>query len=160
MTSQQKEKKFSPAETIAVKNFINKAITAFNQQKPFPPATKAADSVIEWRLFLNHFFFIERGRETKAGASAGYIAVLQRTKDADTELWRAEALGDGRWSFLSAPDEIRGQKVLSSIEGTDEAAIAIMISYLFHNNYIVADVDDDDVDDSDDLDASELEIIG
>lgn len=58
---------------------------------------------------------------------------------------RFDNIGNGRWSYLSAPDKFRRQKVVYSFEGNDEAAIALFVAHLWSNNYITIEEGDDNL---------------
>lgn len=157
-----KEKDMSAARTRVIENFIEKCLTSFNARKLFMPVTEpeSGDRIVEWRFFINHFFFIERGREKSSADARDYLALMRREGNAEIELGRGESGENGTWNF--PPGSLNaGVSLSTSIERTDAAAISRMISYLFTSGYIVADTEDWEIQpDENSTEAEELTVIG
>lgn len=135
MSDQGKKNIPNQVGTKVVQEFIEKFLKSFAAKKPFSPATKIGDRVIQWQMPVKGFFFIERGKEITPENAPEYIAVLKREMNADIELLRCESSQDEtKWIFTAEKKD--GKPQAAAIECTDEAAIGIMIGYLFGNGYI------------------------
>lgn len=149
------------ARRQVIEKFIEKSLTRFAERKSAAPVIERVEGetrTILWRWFINHFFFVERGR---IGDSPEYMSLVRRQgADApEEELVITNINLPDKWRVLSANTKTWGQHLFADVERNEPAVIRAMIGFLFDQGYIVADVENGDEDGADE-EAFEAEICG
>ena len=125
----------------AVEKFISKKLLSFAGRDPSaPPIIDVIDGknrTAHWRWFINHFFFIERGRIEK---EPDYMALINKRGTEEIELVFANINLPETCLVLSSDTKTWGENWFEDVERTEEAVISSMLEFLFDGGYIIADV--------------------
>lgn len=155
-----KEQKSNPAEEKVIQEFTEKTLKSFADRRassqPSVEKVDGKDCEIQWRFFINHFFFIERGKWLHDESFPEYMSLVKRRNDKDDELITVNINFPDKWTVLSVDTKTWGENWNEEVDSSEEAVICSMIAYLFDQGYIVADIENDE----EDLEAAEFEEIG
>ena len=121
---------FTTEEREAIAEFVKKKLAAFADLKANQKEAEA-----NYKLFLNHFFFVERG----ADGDQKYIALVKRAKSKEKTLVMANVNLGSDWTVMNVNARNWGNEWYQTVARRDEEVISSMCEFLFAKKLIVID---------------------